>query len=36
MIDEEYEKLEVDSVLLGIIGIRDPIRPEVNEAIRKC
>ena len=34
--EECGEELEVDMVLDGIVGIADPLRPEVPEAIRKC
>ncbi|KAK9458694.1 uncharacterized protein V1516DRAFT_643859 [Lipomyces oligophaga] len=33
---EDYLKLEQDLVLAGIVGMLDPPRPEVNEAIAKC
>jgi P-type E1-E2 ATPase len=36
MVDEEYSALETNVVLLGLVGIRDPARPEVPGAIRKC
>ncbi len=36
MIDEKYEELEKETILLGIVGIKDPARPEVKLAIEKC
>jgi sodium/potassium-transporting ATPase subunit alpha len=32
----DREHLEEDLVLLGLVGLEDPPRPEVPEAIRKC
>lgn len=34
--EECADALEVDMVLDGIVGIADPLRPEVPDAIRKC
>jgi Ca2+-transporting ATPase len=31
-----YEKIESDLTLVGIVGMMDPARPEVAEAIKKC
>lgn len=36
MTDEEYSDLEQKAVFLGLVGIRDPARPEVPGAILKC
>eukprot|EP00741_Cyanophora_paradoxa_P023640 tig00021608_g22834.t1 len=33
---EEVAALESDLTLLAIVGIRDPVRPEVPEAVRRC
>lgn len=32
----EYENLEEDMIFLGLIGMIDPPRPEVREALEKC
>lgn len=32
----EYENLEQDMIFLGLIGMIDPPRPEVKEALEKC
>jgi len=32
----QYNKLETDPVLIGLVGLRDPPRSEVKDAIRKC
>ncbi|MEN6630243.1 MAG: cation-transporting P-type ATPase, partial [Sulfuricella sp.] len=34
--EERGEKLERDMVLLGLVALEDPPRPEVPDAIRKC
>ena len=31
-----YEKLEAEPILVGIVGLQDPPRPEVKDSIRKC
>lgn len=31
-----YEKIESDLILVGIVGMMDPARPEVAEAMKKC
>lgn len=31
-----YEKIESDLILIGVVGMMDPARPEVAEAIKKC
>lgn len=33
---ENYSELEKDIVLLGLVGIKDPLRPEVHGAIQQC
>lgn len=33
---KRYQELETDPILLGLVGLRDPPRPEVKAAIRKC
>lgn len=33
---DEQEKVEVDLTLLAIVGIKDPLRPEVPDAVRQC
>ncbi|KAF2405558.1 calcium ATPase [Trichodelitschia bisporula] len=33
---KDYLKLEQNMTLIGLVGMRDPPRPEVAEAIRKC
>lgn len=33
---ENYAKLESDPVMIGVVAVRDPPRPEVAESIRKC
>ncbi|EKX52947.1 hypothetical protein GUITHDRAFT_161121 [Guillardia theta CCMP2712] len=33
---DEEEKVENDLVLIGLLGLEDPVRPEVPEAIRVC
>jgi len=30
------EQIETDLILIGIAGIKDPVRPEVPRAVRKC
>jgi len=30
------EELEKNLILLGVMGMQDPLRPEVKEAVRKC
>ena len=35
-VTERMEDAEKDMVFLGLIGLEDPPRPEVPEAIRKC
>lgn len=32
----EYARLEQNMTLIGLVGMRDPPRPEVAESIRKC
>ncbi|XP_065316419.1 plasma membrane calcium-transporting ATPase 2-like isoform X2 [Gordionus sp. m RMFG-2023] len=34
--DKDDEKILKDFTLLAVMGIQDPVRPEVPEAIRKC
>ena len=36
MVDGSYSEIEKDLILIGIIGIQDPARPEVKLAIEKC
>lgn len=31
-----YEKLETEPILVGIVGMQDPPRPEVKDSIKKC
>lgn len=33
---KRYQELETDPILVGLVGLRDPPRPEVKAAIRKC
>jgi len=32
----DYAVIESDMILVGITGIRDPVRPEVRSSIAKC
>ena len=34
--NSESPQLETDLILIGIVGIKDPVRPEVPKAIQKC
>ena len=34
--DKPAEELERDLILVGLVGFRDPPRPEVPAAIRQC
>jgi len=33
---ERYAELETEPIIIGVVAIQDPPRPEVAEAIRKC
>ena len=33
---EDEESITVNMTMIGIIGIQDPVRPEVPDAIKKC
>jgi Ca2+-transporting ATPase len=33
---DEQEKVEIELTLLAIVGIKDPLRPEVPNAVRQC
>lgn len=33
---ERYGELESEPILIGLVGLRDPPRPEVKDAIRRC
>ena len=28
--------LDTDLILIGIFGIKDPLRPEIRDAVKKC
>lgn len=34
--DENETSIINDLTLIGVFGIQDPVRPEVNESIKKC
>ncbi len=34
--EEEYQKEENDLVIIGLVGLKDPVRPNVKEAINLC
>ena len=33
---EEYRQMETNMTLIGLVGMRDPPRPEVADSVRKC
>jgi Ca2+ transporting ATPase len=35
-IPEEWEEVESDLIIVGMVGIKDPLRDGIQEAVRKC
>lgn len=33
---DQYASLEANPIIIGIVGLQDPPRPDVKNAIKKC